>query len=64
MLAMSVTPLTTDPTWKVAFNIATTPNTCTFTGFVETFDGVNAEDVNSNIEGDLSIYVNSIPVWA
>jgi hypothetical protein len=64
ILAWANTPATTDPEWKILFNIATTPNSCTFTGFVESADGIDAEDVDSNLTGEFSIFINSVPVWA
>lgn len=54
----------TNPTWKIQFPWSATPNKAVFTGFVESFDGANAEDVDSNVEADVSIFVNSIPVWS
>ncbi len=60
----SSTGAATNPTWKVQFPWAATPNKAVFTGFVESFDGANAEDVDSNVEAEVSIFVNSIPVWS
>lgn len=60
----SIAPASADPKWKVVFNITATPHICIFSGFVESFSGVNAEDVDSNLEADVSIYVNTVPVWS
>jgi hypothetical protein len=58
------TAAATDPEWKIVFAVTGTPNACTFSGFVTSFEGANAEDVDSNLEADVEIYVNTIPVWA
>ncbi len=59
----SSTPAATIPKWKVTFPW-TGLHIAVFDGFVESFDGANAEDVDSNVEAEVSIFVNSIPVWS
>jgi hypothetical protein len=60
----AATPAATDPQWKVQFPITATPNKCTFTAFVANFDGVNAEDVDGNLEATITLCRNSLPTWA
>lgn len=57
------TPLSTDPSFQVTF--ATSPAfTATFTGFVVSVDGPNAEDVDDNLTADVTIQITSAPVLA
>lgn len=64
ILAWANTPASADPEWKIAFAITSTPNTVTFSGFVESADGIDAEDVDSNITGEFTVYINTLPTWA
>lgn len=48
--------------WKVTFN-TTSGNTASFQGWVKDFDGVNAEDVDSNITADVTVRVTGAVTW-